>query len=251
MKKEDYTVPSKCHVCEEKFLARYNVASRAKVCTPPTHTCRPGKKDDEKIRCLDKCCRSKYQRGVAAAIMDSAIDPRKVLSDDELEETLKASKGLENPAGITLRFIAETGCRLGEAFLIRKESLQWQQGSYSVVKIPTLKRAGRPLRSVHLNNKGPHVPELRKWASRLEAGATLFDIPRRSLQHALERILRKVKPDRASLVHIFRHTRASRLLAAGADMAYVRQQLGWSSLELLKIYAHTSEEKITGVLARL
>ncbi|MGH9388715.1 MAG: tyrosine-type recombinase/integrase, partial [Vicinamibacteria bacterium] len=76
-------------------------------------------------------------------------------------------------------------------------------------------------------------------------------VARRSLQKRLEGILEKFKPDREGLVHIFRHTKASQLVAAGADWQMVRQQLGWASLEMAKRYVHTDEEKISKVLERI
>jgi len=249
--RELYTVPTKCHVCGKAFKARYNVVGRARVCTPASHRCRRATKNGRKIPCSVGCCRSGYQRGAASASMDNAIDPRKVLTGAEFNRTMGLSRKVPNPEGITIRFIAETGCRLGEALLVEPGHLQFLEGKLSIVRIPTLKRQGRPLRSVHLRNGTPFTKELRAWTKGAEAGEPLFPVARRTLQYALERILDKAKPDRASLVHILRHTRASQLVGAGASLNYVRQQLGWSSLELLRIYAHEGEDRILTVLSKL
>lgn len=250
----DYTFKARCHICSKDFFARYNVAARAKCCTLPTHKCRKGKKGGRNVRCVDNCCRSQYLAGVSSASMDSAIDPRKVLTDAEFGRVWRATQRLLDPEGITLRFIAATGCRLSESLLVRTEALQLQPAAvFSSVRIPTLKRKGRPLRTVHLSNKGDKiiVPELLRWAKGLKPDDLLFPVAKRTLQRALERILEPIKPDRESLVHILRHTRASQLTAAGADLNYVRQQLGWSSLEMAKIYTHTSQDKIVDVLDKI
>ena len=246
-----YCVAATCHVCGKKFMARYNVGDRAKVCTQPGHACKPGTKKGRKTSCLEECCRSRYRMGASAATMDSAIDARKVLSDEEYDKVWAASKKIRDPEGVTIRFVASTGCRLGEALLLRAGALQWQDGPISTVRIPTLKRKGRPLRGVHLDNRGEFAKELLEWSGALKQDDVLFPVARRTLQEAVERILDKVKPDRESLVHIFRHSRASRLIAAGGDWNYVRQQLGWANLEMAKRYVHTDQAAVAKVLGKL
>lgn len=253
-----YTVSATCHVCSKAYKARVNVAGRAKVCTPPEHICKrkvAKKPDGSKkiITCVDNCCRSQYRRGAAAAAMDNAIDPRKVLSDAEFDAVIKASRKLADPEGVTMRFVAATGCRLGEALLMRASGFFFQDGPVSIAKTPTLKRRGqgRPMRSVHLDNGAEIVKELKAWTKGLKPDDLVFPVARRTLQRATERLLEKHKPDHEGLVHIFRHTRASQLVASGAPLTYVRSQLGWSSLELLKIYAHTSDTEVAKYFERL
>jgi integrase len=249
--KSDYRIPATCHVCGAEFMARYNVGDRAKTCTSPEHVCKKGKlPSGKKTTCLSGCCRSKYYRGVSASAMDNAVDPRLVLSRDEFEQMWKASKKIGDPEGVTLRFIARTGCRLQEARLVLPGSVEWMPGPYSIVRIPTIKRAGRPLRQVHVKNDSDFGAEFRRWHKTIKEGP-LFPVARRTIQRALERILEHVKPDRTSLVHILRHTRASQLIAAGADWNYVRQQLGWARLEMAKRYVHTDTEKIAEVLGKI
>ena len=249
-----YTIDAHCHVCQAAYKARYNVGRRAKVCTPKSHKCRRGKdRNGRRIPCLEKCCKSQYRRGASASAMDSAIDPRKVLNEKEFAGVQRAAKKLGVTGlvaiGLAIRFLSATGCRLGEMILVRKRDFSWQPGDVSIVKVTTLKRAGRPIRSVHLLNKSPFVKELREWVKRMKPEDRVFPVARRSVQRELEKIFDKVKKDRESLAHIFRHTRASQLIAAGADLNYVRQQLGWTSLEMAKIYTHVLDHgKIARVL---
>jgi molybdate transport system regulatory protein len=254
MPKKLYTVPATCHVCSRRFMARYNVGSRAKVCTSPGHACKKGDKKvkgDQKIPCVEKCCRSRYARSASSAAMDNAIDPKKVLSDSEFKQVVAETRKTKDLLSIALRFIAATGCRLGEALLVRMRDVDFRRGNLSVVKIPTLKRGGRPIRSVFLRNDHWMIAELRFILSVLKdrkSSKMLFPVARRSLQRRLEGILEKYKPDREGLIHIFRHTRASQLVKAGVPMNTIRQQLGWSSIELLKIYAHSGEDEIASAL---
>lgn len=255
MPKKLYTVPAICHCCSRKFLARYNVGGRAKVCTPPSHICKKGDKKvkgDQKIPCVEKCCRSRYARSESSSAMDNAIDPKKVLNDEEFKKVVAETRKTKDLLSSTLRFIAATGCRLGEALLVRRQDVDLRSGKLSVVKVPTLKRGGRPIRSVYLRNRHWVVPEIRALLNGHGKPADLlFPVARRSLQRRLEAILEKFKPDREGLVHIFRHTRASQMIAAGADWQMVRQALGWASLEMAKRYVHTGEDKISEVLDRI
>jgi integrase len=257
--KDEYRVKAVCSVCQKAFLARYNIGRRAKTCTRKGHLCQrevvkvPGKRD-KIVTCKENCCRSRYRAGAAASSMDTAIDPRKVLDPEAFARALKTTERLPDPEGISIRFMAATGCRLGEIFLVRKEHFVWTKDRrFSVVKVPTLKRRGqgRPLRSIHLENGSDLAKELQVWLKKKRPLDQVFKVARRTLERVIEVILDKVKPDREALAHIFRHTRASQLVAAGAPLTYVRQQLGWSSLEMAKLYAHTSEDEIGGVFDRI
>jgi len=246
-----YRVPSTCHVCGKKFMARYNVADRAKVCTPKEHACKRGDKNGRKIACLQGCCRSKYSSSASSAAMDNAIDHRKVLSDEEFKNVIAETRKVKDLISVTLRFIAATGCRLGEALLLRVQDIVFRPGKLSIAKIPTLKRGGRPVRSVFIADKHWILPELKILVTGKKSTDILFPVARRSVQTRMEEILEKHKPDREGLVHIFRHTRASQLVAAGADWQTVRQALGWSNLEMCKRYVHTSEDAISKVLGKI
>jgi integrase len=257
-KEEDpeYCFDAVCHVCSQEFKARYNVRDRAKVCTKASHVCVrktvkiPGRKD-KLISCVDGCCRSKYYKGTASSATSAALDSRKFLNDQEYAKVQAASKKLRQPFGVGLRFTLETGCRCGETLLIRKRHLEFRDGKLSVVRIPTLKKAGHPVLPVHLDNKAPIVAELREWSKKMKPDDFLFPMAKRTFQRVFERILDRIKPDRASLVHILRHTRASRLVRSGLDPNTIRQEMRWASIELLKVYSHTTEDAVADAFGRI
>jgi integrase len=247
--KKEYRIPATCYVCNKDFLARYNMGERAKTCTPPTHVCQrktvkvPGRRD-KLISCVEGCCRSRYVKGATLSSSNASIDTRKFLDPTEYKKVIVATRKIDDPNGITLRFILETGCRCGEALLVRREYIEWKDGPLSNIRMPTLKKQGHPLLPIHLDNQSTLAKELRVWVKGLKPSELLFRVAKRTLQRSFERILDEVKPDHASLIHILRHTRASRLIEAGFDFNYVRSQLRWSSIELAKIYVHTTEEKV-------
>jgi len=264
----DYCVDAVCHVCSREFKARYNMVGRAKTCTPPTHVCErktvkvPGRKD-KLITCVEGCCKSKYYKGTAGAATNTSIDHRKFLNDSEYVKVQIASRKLDPPFGIGLRFTLETGCRCGETLLVRKRHLEFRDGHWdkktgkfvgsplSVVWIPTLKKSGHPVLPVHMDNKGEFVDELREWSKRLKPDDPLFPMAKRTFQRVFERILDRIKPDRASLVHLLRHTRASRLVRSGLDPNTIRLEMRWASIELLKVYSHTTEEEVSQAFGKI
>jgi integrase len=263
-----YCFDAVCHVCSHEFKARYNVRERAKVCTSPSHVCQrktikiPGRKD-KLITCVEGCCKSQYYKGTASAATSTSLDSRKFLDDPEYDKVVIASKKLEDPFGIGLRFTLETGCRCGETLLVRKRHLEltngyldkktgkWVGEVLSVVRIPTLKKAGHPLLPVHLDNKGKFIVELREWTRRMKPEDLLFSMAKRSFQRAFERILDRIKPDRASIVHLLRHTRASRLVRSGLPPNVIREEMRWASIELLKVYAHTTKDEVSKAFEKI
>jgi len=247
----DYNQVSTCHVCGSEYMARFNVGDRARVCTPHSHRCVPESNNGHKIPCSEKCCKSQWKQGASAQFLDGSIDPRKVLTDQEFKIVLRETHSLSKIIGSTIRFIAATGCRLREALLLRREDVSITKGTLSIVRIPTLKRAGRPKRRVDLRNKSAAMIELIHICLRLNPQEMIFKAAPRTIQSKLEAILDKVKPDRASLVHILRHTHASQLIAHGADWNYVRARLGWSSLEMAKVYTHTNKGRVDQVLGEM
>jgi integrase len=267
-KDKNYCIDAVCHVCSKEFKARYNMVGRAKVCTPPSHKCErktikvPGRRD-KLISCVEGCCKSKYYKGTAGAAANTTLDSRKSLSDEEFEKVVKASFKLDQPFAIGLRFTLETGCRCGETLLVRKRHLEltngfldkktgkWVGPLLSIVRIPTLKKAGHPVLPVHIDNKGELVGELREWSKKLKPDDFLFPMAKRTFQRVFERILDRVKPERASLVHILRHTRASRLVRSGLDPNTIREEMRWASIELLKVYSHTTEDEVSTAFGKI
>jgi integrase len=248
-----YNFPARCQICNEKFNARYNVRNRGKVCTEPSHKCIKGSLTlasgaHKPIPCVDNCCRSQYRSG-AVQSMDQAIDRTKMLTDEEFLGAIREMKREMDPAGIALRFIAFTGCRLGEALLVYPPDVSFG-GLIATVKVCTLKRKGRPRRTVDLHDSD-FIIELAQWMKGRSATTPLFPVPRRTLQHRMSAVLKRLNLSKDSCVHLLRHTRASQLVRAGATWTYIRQSLGWSTLEMANVYTHTDDIERTSIADRL
>ena len=72
-------------------------------------------------------------------------------------------------------------------------------------------------------------------------------LSRRSIQRAVREVLEKAALDQGLSVHSLRHSFATHLLDAGADLMAVKELLGHVSLSTTQIYTHTSTERLKKV----
>jgi integrase/recombinase XerC len=183
-----------------------------------------------------------------------ARDLPDVLSIPEVTALLEAPDTTD-PLGIRDRAILETlyssGIRAGELVGLRLSDLDLNEGLMYVLG----KR--KKERIAHLGSYA--VAAIRDYLSvRLDLGHPGHDrlfvnfrggpLSTRSVQRIIERYVRQVLPGRGEVSpHTLRHTFATHMLDAGADLRVVQELLGHESLSSTQIYTHVSIDRLKQV----
>jgi integrase len=162
---------------------------------------------------------------------------------------------------------ARAGLRCGELRALRWDDVDWQRGTITVQwnvseKTITTPKSGKS-RVVDMT---PHLAETLTAHRKALASESLKEgrsmpeyvfpntkgmlMDKLPITSAFRSCLKAAKL-RTVKLHSLRHSFASALLAAGASLAYVRDQLGHSDVKVTDIYVHASPEDERKALARL
>jgi tyrosine recombinase XerC len=167
-----------------------------------------------------------------------------------VENTLKGTRDLA-----ILEFLYGSGVRLSELHGLDLGSLEREAKQMRVKGkgrkeriVPLTRRAlealarYEPRRAEALMGKGkgkdPRALFLNNRGGRLS---------RRSIQRVVRELMEAAAEDQGLSVHSLRHSFATHLLDAGADLMAVKELLGHISLSTTQIYTHTSKERLKKV----
>ena len=159
----------------------------------------------------------------------------RVLSEPDEEKLLRAcSPYLQD----LVAFAVNTGLRLGEIL-----NLKWEEVDLESGLLKLLVKKNRRILEVPLNEKALAV--VRGWHG-LRKCEFVFYNPEtgdqwKDLWLGLQKACRKAGIDPVTW-HTFRHTFASRLTRAGADLVTVKELLGHSAVSVTMRYAHTNRD---------
>jgi len=165
---------------------------------------------------------------------------------------------VETPLGLRDKAILEllygTGIRVGELVgltldrisLDKKSIMVWGKGAKE--RLLPMGRAACQALAVYLQNGRPRLLATGSSEKRLflnYRGGALTD---RSVRRILDRYIQKVGTNLQGVTpHTLRHTFATHLLNAGADLRTVQQLLGHESITTTQVYTHVTVERLQEV----
>lgn len=235
-----------------------------------------------KTACLRSFFRYLASRGIianspAAGLRTVKLDKRlpKFLRPDEVEHLLNAPD--DSPLGLRDRALLETlyasGMRAGELVNIDLADVDFNQGAVRVIGKGSKERVtllGRPAIAAIERYIADARPTLTQGApapasakrNPLVAGryartradhAALFvnryggRLSDRSVRKLFDRYCAEASATLKITPHVLRHTFATHMLANGADLRFVQELLGHSSLATTQIYTHVTTERLQEV----
>ena len=156
------------------------------------------------------------------------------LTKPEITKLLSTSSDFLKPILITA---LHTGMRMGEILRLKWEDIDFERGIIEVTetksgeprKIPMNNLLTETLRSIKLPCVSPYV------FCRTDGR------PRKSIRTAFENALKRAGIENFRF-HDLRHTFASHLVMAGADLPTVKELLGHKTIEMTMRYAHLSPD---------
>jgi len=193
---------------------------------------------------------------------DEEFAEKRVLSDDEVEALIR-SAGSNRRNALIVETLATTGMRVGELLRLRgRDILEDKHTHKGVIRIPGGKTGGRLIGAV------PSVwRKLRKWAdanggddeflfmgSRRrprgeENGGEYIPLKVSGVEQMIRHLARDAKLGDGISPHTFRHTLATRMVKAKANLVVLQNQLGHRDLtQISRTYGHVQPETMTDAL---
>jgi len=162
-----------------------------------------------------------------------------VLNKEEIKAILETITNLKHKLALSLLYYS--GLRLSEVIHLQWEDLDWGR---KIIHLKTAKGEKerivffhealmKPLREYGIDKRGLI---LRSERGGLYTGRTIEQIVKQSCKKA--GITKRVTP------HTFRHSFATHLLEAGADIRHIQKLLGHANLQTTQIYTHVANRDI-------
>ena len=162
-----------------------------------------------------------------------------VLSKEEISKMIDSTNNLKHR--LVIMFLYYAGLRLDEA-----RNLKWQDVDFDreIIHLKTAK--GDKERVVFLHKK--LIEALRMYGVKGEGPIFVSQregkYNKRTIQQIIKSSSKKVGIKKNVTPHTLRHSFATHLLEAGADIRYIQQLLGHKDLKTTQIYTHVANKDI-------
>ena len=167
-----------------------------------------------------------------------------LISPEDLERLLDIPKGtsakiLRDKAILELFF--STGLRISELCNLNIDEINLKRDEFSV------RGKGGKIRVVFLSDRAKDA--IKKYLEKRGEvdNEKLFPVTPRSIQRMIKKYARKVKIPVDVTPHVLRHSFATDLLMAGADLRSVQEMLGHKNVSTTQIYTHVTNRQLKDV----
>lgn len=165
------------------------------------------------------------------------------LEKEDIAKTRLESENTPIRDQAMLEFMLSSGCRVGELHLLDRKDVDLENRSTKVLG------KGGKIRQVHFTEKCSVLLE-RYLQSRKDDATALFvtstgkRLGVRRIQIIVQLLGKEAGVETPLHPHRFRHTFATELLAKGADLAFIGEELGHTELSTTQIYARLPKREI-------
>ena len=222
-----------------------------------------------KLAALRSLYRFLCREGALAANPAGAIAaPAVVRSRPRHLPVAQVAQAIEAPfaerfTGVRDRAIMEvfygSGIRLGELVALNLSALDLEEGTIKVLgkgrreRIAPIGAKAREALQTYLLRRVEVLLEFD--VAEVDAGALFLNgrgkrLSRRMVQRVVERYLRTVSEAESLSPHLLRHSFATHLLDAGADLVAVKELLGHATLTTTQVYTEVSLDRLREIYAR-
>ncbi len=194
------------------------------------------------------------------------VSPARILSADELGRVLSVAAARASRFYPLILFLADTGCRLGEAFALRWSDLDLEGATARIARSFS---SGEHLGPTKTGRERVVELSTRLCRALAECMPTVFPIPDGRLvfpnttggflfdKYFREKVFRRVVREalgegRRHTPHDLRHTWASLHMARGTPLKWIQAQGGWTTAKLLlDTYGHFMPTESHGFADRI
>ncbi len=144
---------------------------------------------------------------------------------------------------LLVEFMLTSGCRVGEVHQLNREDVDFENRTARVIG------KGKKIRQVHFSDKcavllDRYIDSCPQTSPALFVTTTGTRLGTRRIQKIIQDIGEKAGFDKRLHPHRLRHTFATELLAKGAELSFIGDELGHSNLETTQIYARLPKREI-------
>jgi site-specific recombinase XerD len=183
----------------------------------------------------------------------------KFLNGEQIERLLNAPslssvQGKRDKAILEVLF--STGLRVSELSKLDRDKIDLERREFGVVgkggkaRVVFLSKRASDWISIYLKARDDHYNPLfirHKFKSDIALPDDKMRLTVRSIQRLVKKYVRKVKLPVEATPHVLRHSFATDLLIAGADMRSVQEMLGHKNISTTQIYTHVTNKHMKDV----